>query len=86
MIRKIDQLRALMHDGEWTKAIKFAARFPRLGEHRNAILSASSALLSPRLYRSMGKDPEVLISSGIMALKERYKPPTTASHNCPSVS
>src|SRR5690606_11649032 len=29
--KKIEQLSALMRAGEWERAIKFAARFPRLG-------------------------------------------------------
>lgn len=71
-IKKIDILSGLMRSGEWEKAIKFAAKFPRLDEHRNAILSASAALLSPDMYRSMGKDPEALFSAGVAALKDRF--------------
>jgi len=70
--KKIDVLIRLMQTGEWHKAIKYAAKFPRLGEHRDAILTASSALLSPRFYVSLGKDPDKLIEAGIAALKERY--------------
>lgn len=61
-----------MRAGHWPQAIKFAARFPRLGEHRAAILTASAALLSPGLYRGMGRDPAALVEAGVAALRERY--------------
>ena len=70
--KKIDQLSALMKAGEWEKAIKFAAKFPRLDKHRETILTASSALLSPSMYRSMGKDVDALVAAGVAALRERY--------------
>ena len=72
MERKIDTLRRFMDAGEWEKAVRFAARFPRLGEHKAAITRAASALLSPALYRDMGKDPEVLLEEAVSALKMRY--------------
>ena len=70
--RKIDQLAALMRAGDWERAIKFAAKFPRLEQHRDAILTASSALLAPRFYADMGRDPQALVAAGVAALKERY--------------
>ena len=71
--KKIDVLAAMMRNGEWDKAIKFAAKFPRLDKHRGAILTASSALLSPTLYEQMGRDPEALVAAGIAALKDRFQ-------------
>ena len=70
--KKIDQLAAMMQRGDWHAAIKFAAKFPRLDKHRDAILSASSALLSPCFYQSMGKDVDAIVAEGVAALKERY--------------
>jgi len=72
MIKKIDVLRKLMQNNEWHKAIKFAAKFPRLDQHKDRILAASSALLSPSFYISIGKNPELVIQDGIAALKEKY--------------
>ena len=72
MIKKIDVLRKLMQNNEWHKAIKFAAKFPRLDKHKDRILAASSALLSPGFYISIGKNPELIIQDGIAALKEKY--------------
>lgn len=72
MDKKIHTLKNLMAAGKWEKAIKFAAKFPRLGNERDAILSASAALLSPGIYRSMGRDPDALIAAGKSALITRY--------------
>lgn len=72
MIKKIDILRDLMRTEQWHKAIKFAAKFPRLEPHKDRILAASSALLSPNFYISIGKNPELIIQDGIAALKEKY--------------
>lgn len=72
MEKKIDQLTKLMKNNEWEKAVKMAAKFPRLGEHKQIITRASSALLSPNMYLSMGKNPNELFNAGIAALQERY--------------
>lgn len=73
MEKKIDKLAIMMKEGNWEAAIKFAAKFPRLGKERNAILTASSAILSPDFYKSMGKDIDALIQNGIDALKTKYR-------------
>lgn len=72
MEKKIDVLSVLMKQGQWVEAIKFAAKFPRLGKQRNPILTASAAILSPDFYTSMGKDVDLLIADGVAALKERF--------------
>lgn len=73
-MKKIDTLRNLMNCNDWHKAIKFAAKFPNLGLQKDDILNASSALLSPGFYVSIGKDPYVIIQTGIAALKQKYYP------------
>lgn len=72
MKKKIDILTKMMAEERWEEALKFAAKFPRLGGQRNAILSASSALLSPEFYTSMGKNSDEIVAAGIAALKEKY--------------
>ena len=72
MIKKIDILRVHMERGEWDKALALAARFPRLGEHRDAIIGGHNARLYPRFYREIGKDPDAVYQAGIDALKARY--------------
>lgn len=70
--QKIEILAALMLADDWHAAIKFAAKFPRLDRHRGPILTASAALLSPEVYRQMGRDPEALIAAGAAALRDRF--------------
>lgn len=77
--KKIDALRALMATGAWTKALALAARFPELGEHRDAIKRGHEAGAHPRFYTSLGKDPAALVAEGIAALKARYGDPAHAS-------
>ena len=72
MERKIDQLIAAMRGGDYRAALRVAARFPRLGEHRDAIVRGWQALQTPEFYREIGRDPEALVASGVAALQERY--------------
>ena len=72
MEKKIDILSRLMKAGSWEKAIKYAARFPRLDKHRDDILTASSAILNPGFYKQIGKDPAALVDAAVIALKDRY--------------
>ena len=58
-----------MKAGSWEKAIKYAARFPRLDKHRDDILTASSAILNPGFYRQIGKDPTALVDAAVVALR-----------------
>lgn len=69
---KIEILREHMEAGNWDAAIKFAAKFPQLGNERNAILSAKDAINNPRFYRQLKKDPVALIEEGRLALLRRY--------------
>ena len=72
MERKIDVLRAAMVAGDWRCALKVAARFPRLGEHKVAIERGWAAIVNPGMYRQMGRDPDTMVADGIAALKARY--------------
>lgn len=75
MTTKHDDLLEMMGRGDWRAALKLAAGFPVLGEHRVAIGRGWEALVRPELYRQMGKDPEELVQAGIAALKDRYQKP-----------
>lgn len=72
METKLSILKAHMATGDWTRAISLAAKFPRLGEHRNAILDAQLAITNPSFCRCIKKDPATLIEAGIAALIARY--------------
>ena len=73
METKLSILRAHMARGDWTRAISLAAKFPRLGEHRAAILDAQLAATNPAFCRGIKKDPEQLIEAGKAALLARYR-------------
>lgn len=73
MIKKIDILKNMMKNENWNEAILFAAKFPRLGEHKKTILSAREAILRPAFQLQIKKDPQKLISDGIKTLKIMYK-------------
>lgn len=70
---KIVMLRRHMLAAEWRESIRIAARFQRLGEHRNAILDAHMAFTNPAFCLGIRKDPEALIAAGIAALRSRYQ-------------
>jgi len=73
MERKIDTLRAMMREGLWHDAIRFAAKFPRLGNEKVAITRAKDCIVNPRFYESMGRNIEEEIHLGIIALNNRFK-------------
>ena len=72
METKLSKLKAHMASGDWTKAISLASKFPRLGEHRDAILSAQMAITNPNFCRGIKKDPAAMIEAGKAALIARY--------------
>lgn len=72
MDTKLSKLKALMATGDWTKAISLASKFPRLGEHRGAILDAQLAITNPAFCCGIKKDPAALIEAGKAALTARY--------------
>lgn len=61
-----------MAAGDWTDALRIAARFPRLGEHKEVITRAWAALTNRAVYEQMGHDVDSLVSAGVAALKTRY--------------
>lgn len=61
-----------MQAGDWQAAVRLAARFPRLGDHRAAILDAHSAYTNARFIAQLGKDPQRLQDDGRAALLDRF--------------
>lgn len=69
--RVLDALRA----NDAATALRIAARFPRLGSHgeyKRSIVTAHEALVHPRFYRDLGKDPDVLVAAGVRALHDLF--------------
>lgn len=69
---KISILREHVAAERWQKAISIAAKFPRLGEHKETILRAHGAYTNPHFYAQIGKDIEALKEAGRTALLEKY--------------
>ena len=69
---KLDTLKTAAAAGDWQTAFSIAARFPRLGAHRNAILDAHSAYTNPRFLVQIGRDVDACIEGGKLALIAAY--------------
>ena len=72
METKLQTLKNAAASGDWQKAFSIAARFPRLGVHRNAILDAHSAYTNPRFLTQIGRDVAASIDAGKSALVAAY--------------
>ena len=70
---KLDTLKAAAAAGDWQRAVAIAARFPRLGAHRNAVLDAHSAYTNPRFLVQVGRDVDACIAAGKSALIAAYR-------------
>ena len=71
-VTKLSKLKEAAACGDWRLAVSIAAKFPVLGKHKAAIMSAQEAYARPDFQRQVGKDPEQLKAAGIAALKEKY--------------
>lgn len=72
METKLQTLKNAAAAGDWQKAFSIAARFPRLGAHRNTILDAHSAYTNPRFLVQIGRDVDACIEAGKSALVAAY--------------
>lgn len=64
-------LDALAADDKHT-ALRVAASFQHLGEHKAAITRGWAALQRPEFYREIGQDPDALVVAGMAAVRARY--------------
>lgn len=69
---KVSKVREAMAAGRWEEAIRLAARFPRLGAYRAAILDAHTAFTNPRWTAGLGRSVEADIEAGRRALVDAY--------------
>ncbi len=69
---KLDTLRAAAIAGDWRTAVAIAARFPRLGAIRGAVLDAHMAYTNPRFLRQIGRCPDAAIAAGRSAIIAAY--------------
>jgi hypothetical protein len=62
-ITKLSQVKAFLESGDTTSALRMAAKFPRLGDHKERIT---------RAYAAMGWDVAAVVADGIVAIRERF--------------
>lgn len=72
METKLQQLRDFWATGDYRRALKLAASWPRLGLHKEAIQRGWAALSYPSFYVGLGVEPASLVGAGLDALAERY--------------
>lgn len=72
METKLQTLKTAAAAGDWQRAIAIAARFPRLGAHRAAVLDAHGAYTNPRFMAQIGRDVDACIEAGKSALIAAY--------------
>lgn len=72
MQTQLEKLKQLMAASEHRAALKLAAGWAQLGEHKEAIERGWAAATNPNFYREIGKDPVILQLQGITAIRERY--------------
>lgn len=72
MKTKASAIKEQMAAGNWQKALSLAARLPRLGGHRAAILDAHCAYAHSAFMSQLGRDIQALRAAGQAALVERF--------------
>ena len=78
MPTKLSAVLDAMQSDNFELAICLAAKFPRLGAHRVAILDAYTAISNPRWAVAMKRDLAADIAAGRRALVAAYCRPTPA--------
>ena len=71
-LTKLSKLRAAAAENQWQTAVAIAAKFPRLGDEKSAIMSAHEAYVRPEFQRQLGRDIDKLKAEGIAAIKRKY--------------
>lgn len=69
----INKLREHWAANNYRKALRLAASWPRLGDHKDAIQKGWAAANNPAFYMELGHNPEALFATGLRAVAERYE-------------
>jgi hypothetical protein len=72
MKTKLQTLKDAYNAGDYRKALSIAAKFPRLGEEKDLIVTAHECLTNPSFYKQMGYDTNKCVNNGIIALANKY--------------
>lgn len=73
MDTKLQTLKNAAAVNDWQKAVAIAARFPRLGKYRDAVLDAHTAYTNPRFFAQLGRDIPATVADGRLALIAAYR-------------
>lgn len=68
----LELLKALWAAGEYRKALKLAASWPRLGVHKAVIERGWMATSRRQFTIELGRDPDITYVAGLLAVAERY--------------
>lgn len=69
---KLTQAKRLADAGDWVGCLRIVAKFPQLGDQKEAITRGWAARRHPALYREMGHDPDTLWAAAVRACCTRY--------------
>jgi len=72
METKLSRVIAAWRAGDKDKALAIAAKFPQLGDEREAVTRGRQARLRPEFYRELGQDPDALFAAALAAMVRRY--------------
>ena len=72
MQTKTEQVRELLRNNREIDALRIAKSFRRLGDHKVTIRRAWDAYANPRFAKSLGRDPDALLATGVAAMRELY--------------
>lgn len=72
MENKLSKLKRAMASQDWEQALRIASKFPRLGEHKEAITRGWAVMKNPSMYEQMGQNVKELEAKAIAALRLRY--------------
>lgn len=72
MQTKLQSLKDAAARQDWQSALRIAATFADLGEHKAAIVRGHEAHSNARFAKQLGRDPQGDIEAGILALCARY--------------
>ncbi|MEE7487033.1 hypothetical protein [Methylobacterium oryzae] len=70
---KLQALKDAAARQDWQSALRIAAKFADLGEHKAAIVRGHQAHSNARFAKQLGRDPQGDIDAGILALCARYR-------------
>lgn len=67
-----------MQADDWHEALRLAAKFHDLGEHKATITRAAGCISNPRFFKQVVPDMPAAIAAGKVALIQRYAKPPAA--------